>query len=33
VEVDLERAQHWIDNGAQPSNAVSKLIKIVEARG
>ena len=33
VEVDLERAQHWIDNGAQPSNAVSKLIKIVASNG
>lgn len=33
VEVDLDRAHHWIDNGAQPSSAVTKLIKIVEARG
>lgn len=33
VEVDLDRAKHWIGNGAQPSRAVEKLIKIVEARG
>ena len=33
VEVDLDRAHHWISNGAQPSSAVAKLIKIVEARG
>ncbi len=30
VEVDLDRAKHWIDSGAQPSSAVKKLIKIVE---
>ncbi|MCC6831355.1 MAG: 30S ribosomal protein S16 [Thermoleophilia bacterium] len=33
VEVDVDRAKHWIGNGAQPSRAVQKLIKIVEARG
>ncbi len=33
VEVDVDRAKHWIGNGAQPSRAVVKLIKIVEARG
>ena len=33
VEVNLERAKHWIGTGAQPSRAVEKLIKIVEARG
>ncbi|MFN8122648.1 MAG: 30S ribosomal protein S16 [Thermoleophilia bacterium] len=33
VEVDIDRAKHWIGNGAQPSRAVEKLIKIVEARG
>lgn len=33
VEVDLERAGHWIGTGAQPTRAVQKLIKIVEARG
>ncbi len=33
VEVDLDRVKHWVDNGAQTSNAVSKLVKIVEARG
>ena len=29
IEVDLERADHWIGNGAQPSSAVKNLIKIV----
>lgn len=29
IEVDLERADHWIGNGAQPSSAVRNLIKIV----
>lgn len=31
VEINLERANHWIGNGAQPTRAVQKLIKIVEA--
>lgn len=33
VEVDLERANRWIGNGAQPTAAVRKLIKIVQRRG
>ena len=33
VEVDLERANRWIGNGAQPTPAVRKLIKIVQRRG
>jgi small subunit ribosomal protein S16 len=33
VEVDLDRARHWRSQGAQPTRAVEKLIKIVEARG
>jgi ribosomal protein S16 len=33
VEVDLERADFWIGNGAQPSDPVKKLISIVRARG
>ena len=33
VEIDLERADHWIGNGAQPSDPVKKLISIVRARG
>lgn len=28
VEVDVARANHWIANGAQPTAAVRKLIKI-----
>jgi small subunit ribosomal protein S16 len=33
VEIDLERADHWIGHGAQPSDPVKKLISIVRARG
>ena len=33
VEIDLERADHWIGNGAQPSDPVKKLISIVRERG
>lgn len=28
VEVDTERAQHWLNMGAQPSAAVTKLLSI-----
>ncbi len=27
LRIDLERAQHWLDNGAQPSERVAKLLK------
>jgi len=27
LRLDTERAQHWIDQGAQPSERVSSLIK------
>ena len=33
VEIDLDRVNHWKGTGAQPTRAVEKLIKIVEARG
>ncbi len=33
VEVNLDRVNHWVGTGAQPTPAVKKLIKIVEARG
>ncbi len=33
VEIDLEKARGWIANGAQPTPAVRKLIRIAEARG
>ena len=33
VEVDLERADFWIGNGAQPTDPVKKLSSIVRARG
>ena len=32
VEVDVEKAKRWIANGAQPTPAVRKLIKIAEAQ-
>lgn len=32
VELDLARVHHWRSTGAQPTRAVEKLIKIVEAR-
>jgi len=27
VVIDTERAQHWIDHGAQPSRTVAKLLR------
>jgi small subunit ribosomal protein S16 len=27
IVVDAERVQHWLDRGAQPSEAVAKLLK------
>ena len=27
LRVDLERAQHWVNQGAQPSDRVAELIK------
>jgi len=27
INIDLARMQHWIDNGAQPSDRVSALLK------
>ena len=32
VELDLERVNAWLGEGAQPTPAVKKLIKIIEAR-
>ena len=31
VEIDLDKANAWIENGAQPTPAVKKLIKIASA--
>ena len=31
IKVDMERAQYWIANGAQPTETVSGLLKKVEA--
>ena len=28
IEIDNDRAQHWLDNGAQPSERVRKLLEI-----
>ena len=30
IKVDVERAQYWIDNGAQPTDTVRGLLKKVE---
>ena len=27
IVIDAERVQHWLERGAQPSQAVSKLLK------
>jgi small subunit ribosomal protein S16 len=27
IEVDVERAKHWISKGAQPSDTVKRLLK------
>ena len=31
IKVDMERAQYWIANGAQPTETVRGLLKKVEA--
>ena len=31
IKVDMERAQYWISNGAQPTETVRGLLKKVEA--
>ena len=31
VKIDTDRAQYWIDQGAQPSNQVKKLIQIASS--
>jgi small subunit ribosomal protein S16 len=28
IRLDAERAQHWLDRGAQPSDQVRKLLRI-----
>ena len=28
ITIDTERAQHWLDHGAQPSPTVAKLLRI-----
>lgn len=32
VEIDMEKANSWIGQGAQPTAAVARLMKIVEGR-
>ena len=31
IKVDMERAQYWIANGAQPTDTVRGLLKKIEA--
>lgn len=31
VEIDMERADHWLGHGAQPSNTVKKLLAIASS--
>jgi len=31
INIDVEKAQKWIKNGAQPTDIVKKLLKIAEA--
>lgn len=33
VEIDVEKANRWLANGAQPTQQVSRLLKIAEAQG
>jgi small subunit ribosomal protein S16 len=33
VDIDVERAEYWVSQGAQPSNTVSKLIEIAKSGG
>jgi small subunit ribosomal protein S16 len=33
IVIDRERLQHWLDRGAQPSETVLKLIRVVERGG
>jgi len=32
VKIDLERAHHWLSRGAQPTEAVAKLLRICEGK-
>ncbi len=33
VSMDMERVQYWISVGAQPTDRVAQLIKVVESSG
>ena len=35
IEVDVERARHWLERGAQPSHTAAKLLRVkgIEASG
>ena len=35
IEVDVERARHWLQRGAQPSHTAAKLLRVkgIEASG
>jgi small subunit ribosomal protein S16 len=30
IEIDMERAQYWIGQGAQPTEAVAALLKVID---
>ena len=32
VKIDLERVDHWVSNGAQPTESVASLVKHVRRR-
>ncbi|WP_370894923.1 30S ribosomal protein S16 [Janibacter sp. GXQ6167] len=31
IDIDMERAKYWISNGAQPTEAVARLLEILES--
>ncbi|MBM6545916.1 30S ribosomal protein S16 [Janibacter sp. YIM B02568] len=31
IEIDMDRARYWISNGAQPTEAVARLLEILES--
>ncbi len=33
IRIDVERFQHWVDRGAQPTNTVKKLVKAQQKSG
>ena len=31
IDIDMDRAKYWISNGAQPTEAVARLLEILES--